>query len=463
MGNNERASNTALNLNETSWPSVSLLILNWNGKTLLEKYLASCFNLDYPNYQVVIVDNHSTDGSVNFVQDNFPQAHLIINEKNLGFGPGLNAAVPQVDSDIIVFLNTDVSVKPNWLTALIRPMKDDPAIGITGCKLLYPDGKTLQHAGASLSYPLALSHHMFYQEIDEGQADQQSDVAYVTGAAMAIARPVIDAIGLLDEAFAPFYYEEVDYCYRARAAGFRVVYVPDAIAIHHESFTMRQVSSRHLFALQKNRLRFVLRHYTSKQFLEDYLPAELERLQEPISGAELHQLRRAILAIKLMLPEILQETSKNDFLEAYTTALDQLREAALAQRPRLFADKPIGIVEADLANKQMLEEPSFRSETPLVGPLIAKFRQTWNDVSTKWYVRAIIQQQMDFNRTATRLLGELDRQDEASGAEMSLLAQELLNLQQQQTALADEMRQGLADLDARLQHLEALLQTEAGE
>jgi Fic family protein len=84
-------------------------------------------------------------------------------------------------------------------------------------------------------------------------------------------------------------------------------------------------------------------------------------------------------------------------------------------------------------------------------------------VSTKWYVRAIIQQQMDFNRTATRLLGELDRQGEASGAEMSLLAQELLNLQQQQTALADEMRQGLADLDARLQHLEALLQTEAEE
>ncbi len=292
--------------NGRHWPSVSLLILNWNGKKLLQQHLPSFLDLNYPDFQVVIADNGSTDGSVAFVQAQFPQFTLIPHGQNLGFSPGMNAAMRQLDSDVIVLLNNDVSVRPNWLRALVKPMLDDPAVGVTGCKLLYPDGRTLQHAGASLSYPLAFSQHDYRQEPDEGQADEQRDVPYVTGAAIAIHRRIIDAIGLLDEIFAPIYYEEVDYCYRARAAGFRVVYAPEAVGLHHESFTMRQMGGWHIFALQKNRLRFVLRHYTAAQFLDDYVPAEIKRIQDGLTAAELYSLRRALLAIKLTLPDIMR-------------------------------------------------------------------------------------------------------------------------------------------------------------
>jgi GT2 family glycosyltransferase len=430
MKNNASAQDKAADeVNGRNWPTVSLLILNWNGKALLQQHLPSFLNLDYPSYQVVIADNGSTDGSVAFVQEQFPQFTLIPHGQNLGFSPGNNAAMRQLDSDVIVLLNNDVSVTLNWLRALVRPMLDDPTIGITGGKLLYPDGKTLQHAGAYLSYPLAFSRHDYHRELDEGQADEQRDVPYVTGAAMAVHRKVVEAIGLLDEVFAPIYYEEVDYCYRARTAGFRVVYVPEAVGLHHESFTMRQMSSWHTFALHKNRLHFVLRHYSADQFFDEYVPAEIARIQTPKSAVELYQLRRALLAIQLMLPEILQERGKEDVSAQYNAALNKLRQAALAQRPR-FIKATQGAVEMQLAAKQKLKEPVFKSDTPLIGSMVAAFRQLWNNVATKWYVRGLIRQQMAFNQLVTRLLGEQDRQDEALAQEVNLLAGELQTMQQ---------------------------------
>lgn len=422
--------------NAPIWPSAALLILNWNGQDLLAKYLPSFLDLDYPDYQVVVIDNGSTDDSVAYVRDHFPQFTVIAHEHNLGFTPGYNTVLEQMASDVLVLLNNDVSVRPDWLKALIRPMVDDPAVGITGGKLLYPDGKTLQHAGANLSYPLAFSQHDFYREVDAGQADEQRDVPYVTGAAMAINRAVVAAIGLLDDVFAPIYYEEVDYCYRARAAGFRVVYVPDAIATHHESFTMKQMSGWHIFALQKNRLRFVLRHYSPAQFVDEYVPAELARLQKPMSSPELYQLRRALLTIKLMLPEILLENGHFDKRELYETALEKLRQAVLAKRPRLSQAPPAGEVESQLAANQVIVEPVFRSEVPVIGPLIAAFRRGWNEIATKWYVRSIIQQQMAFNRLVTKLIGEQDRQGTALMEEMNLLADELLRVKQQLAQMA---------------------------
>jgi GT2 family glycosyltransferase len=427
------------------WPSVSLLILNWNGKSLLEQYLPSFLELDYPNYQVVVIDNGSTDDSVAFVQKQFPQFTLIEHNENLGFGPGFNLAIQQIESDVIVLLNNDVEVRSNWLRALVFPIVTDAKVGIVGCKLLYPDGKTIQHAGASLSYPLAFSLHEHYQELDDGQAEQQHDVDYVTGAAMAIARPVIDAIGLLDDVFVPYYYEEADYCYRARAAGFRILYVPDAVAIHHESFTMQQIGNEKLFALEKNRLRFVLRHYSPEQFLEDYVPAELDRLQTPLSSAELYQFRRALLMIKLQLPKILQEKGESDRLQQYEAALDSLRHTAILQRPQIYNSMPEGSIEISLAEKQTLEEPVFTSKIPVVGRFVVLFRKSWNAVSTKWYVRAVIQQQMEFNRLLTRLFSEQDRQIEVMEQEIELLTNELLTLQQRLARLEKKQQSALTN------------------
>jgi GT2 family glycosyltransferase len=148
--------------------------------------------LDYPNYEVVLVDNASSDDSLTFTRARFPEVKIMANKDNLGFSSGMNVALRQIQSDVVVLLNNDVVVRPEWLRALIRPLLVDETIGITGCKLLYPDEQTIQHAGARLSYPLAYTHHHHYQETDAGQDKEIREVEYVTGAAMDIDGRVLD-------------------------------------------------------------------------------------------------------------------------------------------------------------------------------------------------------------------------------------------------------------------------------
>ena len=268
-------------------PSVTVLILNWNGQSLLSQCLSTLLALDYPAYRLIVVDNGSTDNSVELVKAEFPGVDIIEHGRNLGFGRGFNEAIRQLlgDEDILVLLNNDVFVYPDWLAHLVTPFAD-PAVGVAGCKLLYPDVKRIQHAGAELLYPLAMSRHFFYGEVDKGQADEQRDVPYVTGAALAVRRALVDDSGLFDEMFSPFYFEEVDLCYRVRASGYRVLYVPRATAIHQESYSTRKRKETLSHPFHRNRLQFVLKHYTVEELRDDFVPAEIERLRKTPASAE---------------------------------------------------------------------------------------------------------------------------------------------------------------------------------
>lgn len=440
------------------WPFVSLLLLNWNGRPLLEMCLPPLMKLDYPNYEVVLVDNASTDDSLPFTRERFPEVKIIANKDNLGFSSGMNAALRQIQSDVVVLLNNDVVVRRQWLKALIRPLVVDDTIGITGCKLLYPDEQTIQHAGARLSYPLAYTHHHHYQETDTGQDNEVREVEYVTGAAMAIAGRVLDDVGLLDESFSPFYYEEVDFCYRARAAGYRTVYVPQAVAIHHESTSMRQINTPHLQIFHKSRLRFVLKHYTRQQFFEDFLPAEAEQLKNPALLDDLLRMQRIYLEITLALPEILRSRDESKQLGQFLTALTQLRQVALSQYASIHLPEPKGQPQKELAERQTIREPEFTSDKPLIGPLLAAFRRTWNSVSTKWYVRAVIKQQMAFNRLLPHLLDDQDRQGKANASDVSLLAEELVAMQRRFEEATAEMQRDLDRLHSRLDRIEQMVE-----
>jgi hypothetical protein len=328
-------------------------------------------------------------------------------------------------------------------------------VGITGSKLLYPDGQTIQHAGAELSYPLAHSHHFHFQEVDTGQADSLREVPYVTGAALAVHRRVLDEIGLFDEQFSPFYYEEVDWCYRVRAAGYRVLLVGTAVAIHHESASLKRVSGLHGYTANRNRLRFVLKHYTTGQFLEDFVPAEVADVQsKPASANDLVRLRRAYLETLLALPETLQQRGELTQMAAFQAVLNQLLAVSLmcevVQRPSPSGGYP----QKQLNEQRTITEPTFQSDAPLVGPLIAAFRQQWNDVSTKWYVRLIMEQQQAFNALVARLLAEQARlledretQARANAQDVTLLANQLLEMQQQ----ISELTQTVALLHEQLE------------
>ncbi len=131
-------------------PSVSIIIVNFNGKRFLKECLSAVLGANYPNFEVIVVDNASTDQSVEFLSNSFPEEKrlkIIINQENLGFGPANNVGFEEAKGDYIVFLNNDTSVEPEWLAALVDAMENDETIGLASCLFLNMDGRTVQTAG----------------------------------------------------------------------------------------------------------------------------------------------------------------------------------------------------------------------------------------------------------------------------------------------------------------------------
>ena len=393
--------------------SVAILILNWNGRSLLETCLPLLLNQTYSNYKIIVVDNGSTDASISFVAEKFPQIQVIQNEDNLGFSRGMNVGLRQITADVTVLLNNDVLVQPNWLKELIRPFTTSSEIGIVGCKLLYPDG-TIQHLGAELSYPLAHSHHFHHKEADVADLPAIQDVPYVTGAAIALHRSVIDEIGLLDESFHPFYYEEADYCYRAKAAGFRVVVATQAVAIHNESTSINKVQDLTLQTRHRNRYRFVLKHYSVEQFLQEFVPAELVYLNNHPLFLDIDAVRLACLTMTILAPTILPEDVTEAQVTAVQNALLQLRKTAIQVKATIEAPPP------------PLKEFTFPATGSPVGAIAAKFRQAWGSVAAKWLVRRLLQEQTVHNHYLQRQIGYLETSGRTQAMEMEYLFGRLL-------------------------------------
>ena len=266
--------------------SVSLIVLNWNGKHHLERCLPSLQALSYPAYEIIVVDNGSTDGSVDYVARAYPDVRLVETGFNLGYAGGMNVGIAHSKADVVILLNNDIIVPPHWLGAFMTGLETDPRVGIAGCKLFFSDGVTLQHTGGWVTFPRGVSGHYGYREPDTGTYETLADMEYVTGAAMAIRRPVLDEIGLLDADFFPIYYEDVDISFRAREAGWRVLYVPGASLIHLESATMVRDSPTYLRFLNQGRLRFLLKHMTSQQFLKEFVSAERHWLEQDVGTLE---------------------------------------------------------------------------------------------------------------------------------------------------------------------------------
>ncbi len=310
------------------WPQTSLIVLNWNGRQLLETCLPLLLATDYPNFDVMVVDNGSSDDSVAYVRANFPQAKLIENEANLGFAGGMNVGMRQATGEILVLVNTDVRVCSGWLKALVAAMNTDPMIGVAGCKVYYPDRQTLQHAGGIINYPQALPDHWGHKEVDEGQYDVSREVDYVIGAVFALRRDLLEQIGYLDEGFY-LYFEDPDYCFRARCAGYKVVYVPDAVVIHDESASSVFGSYNYLFHFHRSRLRFVLKHYTPQQIAADFALTETGWLKAISDTYLLCALQQAYLKALISYPALYhtlwKTTSNQNEFQTVIQALSALR------------------------------------------------------------------------------------------------------------------------------------------
>lgn len=262
----------------------SLIVVVWNGIVYLPQCLCTLQQELIPVDELIVVDNGSVDGSPEFVAEHYPDATLIRLAQNLGYAGGVNRGLAASRGEYIFVFNQDLELRSGWLPGMIAALAD-PHVGVVGCKIVYPDG-LLQHAGGTIRWPQAIPDHYGHHQVDDGRWDKPRDVDYVTGAAWGFSRTLIDRIGALDESFWPGYFEEVDFCFRAADAGFRVRYVPEAVAVHVESTTLKQGSDRYIRAFHMNRLRFVFKRMSPNQFVEAFVPAELVWLEQAITPRE---------------------------------------------------------------------------------------------------------------------------------------------------------------------------------
>jgi len=411
-------------------PFISVIVLAWNGAAYIEDCLESLVAQDYPAFEVLVVDNGSTDDTPDIVTQRFPQVRLIRNHRNLGFAAGNNVGLAAAGGDLLVLLNVDTQVHAGWLAALADAFAD-PSVGIAGCKLLYPDG-TIQHAGGFVYGPRGEAEHLGRYAPDDGRFGELADVEFVTGAALAICRIALDQIGLLDEGFSPIYYEDIDWCYRVRAAGWRVVYVPQAVVTHYESTATPPETHERDFAVHQGCLRFLFKHRPLDCLLGEFGPAEIAWVKTLGRTERLMAVRHAYLATQLALPGILAfrgSSPRSVEADALAGLLADLRAAAMAElvalqpsaayqppaRPEsawvslpqaVLAEPSESALEggrirarllAEMEAAHALQERPFTSEVPVFGRLIAAVRSLWNSVSTKWYVRPLVQQQTVFN------------------------------------------------------------------
>jgi GT2 family glycosyltransferase len=238
---------------------VAIIVLNWRQVEDTLACLQSLRALDYPCYDVIVVDNGSADDSAKRIRECFADVILIENSTNLGFAGGNNVGIQHAlrnGAEFVMLLNSDTEVTPGLLSGLVAAAEADSRIGMLGPKILYHDqANIIWSAGGTLSR-YGEPGHRRVNEPDECVVEAVQDVDYVTGCAILVKSTVIQRIGLLDERFF-IYFEEAEWCTRAKRAGFRVVYVPQASMWHKIRMDARNHSRRYLYLMARNRLLYL--------------------------------------------------------------------------------------------------------------------------------------------------------------------------------------------------------------
>ena len=237
-----------------------MLVLNFNGLKHLDECFRTLEQLNYPNFEIVLVDNASTDGSVEYVQKNFPWVKLVVHQENLGFCEGYNQSIEYADGEYLAFLNNDTAIDANWLSELITAA-DEQQADICGSKILFYDEPQLtNHIGAKIT-PIGSGYDLGF-----GQKDSQSDqepviVAAACGAAMLIKKETFLKLGGFDPDYFA-YFEDLDLCWRAWLYGYRVILVPKSVIYHKfgGSWGSSRRSEARTFHGQKNRLANIIKN-----------------------------------------------------------------------------------------------------------------------------------------------------------------------------------------------------------
>lgn len=250
---------------------VAVVILNWNGRRMLEQFLPSVTACTCGDAEVVVADNGSTDDSLAFLAQAYPHLRVVALDKNYGFAEGYNRALKQVEADYYVLLNDDVEVTPGWIEPVVAQMERNPLTAVCQPKLLMYDQRDIfEYAGAAggfidkYGYPFCRGRLFTTLEKDEGQYDDECEIFWASGAAMFVKADVWKQLGGLDGDFFA-HMEEIDFCWRAKNAGYRVEYCPASVVYHVGGGTLPKSNPRKTFLNFRNNLALLYKNLPKRR------------------------------------------------------------------------------------------------------------------------------------------------------------------------------------------------------
>ncbi len=244
---------------------IAIVILNWNGRNLLKQFLPSIVNYS-ENAEIIVADNASTDDSVKWVKENYPDVRIIQNDENGGYAKGYNQALKHVDADVYALVNSDIEVTKNWLSSIEELFNSDEDFSIIQPKILdYKNIKKFEFAGATggfidkLGYPYCRGRVFTEIEEDKGQYNDVSEIFWASGACFFIKSETFEEVGGFDEDYFA-HMEEIDLCWRAHNLGKKVIYTPYSKVYHVGGATLKESNPQKTYLNFRNSLFTILKN-----------------------------------------------------------------------------------------------------------------------------------------------------------------------------------------------------------
>lgn len=243
---------------------VSVIVVNWNGRQFLGKCLHSVLAQTYADYDVVVVDNASSDGSPELIRRDFPSVVLIVNERNLGFAAATNTGIRSTSGEYVATINNDAQADPEWLAEVVEAMNSDDSVGMVASKMLFHDRpQVLNSTGISLDCA-AIAWDRRGGAVDDPSESSRVEVFGPSAGAALYRRKMLEDVGLFDEDFF-MYLEDVDLAWRARLRGWKCIYTPSARVLHVHSGSSLEGSAFKNYHLGRNKIWTIIKNYPSPQ------------------------------------------------------------------------------------------------------------------------------------------------------------------------------------------------------
>ena len=307
---------------------ISVVILNYNGKNWLQQFLPNVIaNTTYPNTEIIVADNASTDDSIAFIKQTFPQIRVVINEKNSGYAGGYNEALKQIESDYYVLLNSDVEVTSDWIKQVINYMQQDELIAACQPKILsFHERNKFEYAGAAggfidkYGYPLCRGRIFDTCEEDTGQYNSSGEIFWASGACLFIKADLFHQVGGFDADFFA-HMEEIDLCWRLKNLGYKICYCADSTVYHVGGGTLEKSNPKKTFLnfrnnrilLQKNKNEKELVSINSTRNKLDKLAALVAQLKG--NNAEATAIQQGIAEFQSTIQKWNNKRKQNETLQ----------------------------------------------------------------------------------------------------------------------------------------------------